>query len=73
MRPVNESEPVEIAALAGSLRAGSLARAVLRAADQECPTGVRIFIIRFVDGRIAETWVVVDVLSQLRQLGVDPI
>jgi steroid delta-isomerase-like uncharacterized protein len=28
-----------------------------------------IFIFRFVDGRIAETWGVVDVFSQLRQLG----
>jgi steroid delta-isomerase-like uncharacterized protein len=28
-----------------------------------------IFIMRFVNGRIAETWGVVDVLSQLRQLG----
>jgi len=31
-----------------------------------------IFIIRFADGRIAETWGVVDVLSQLRQLGAVP-
>jgi steroid delta-isomerase-like uncharacterized protein len=31
-----------------------------------------IFIARFVDGRIAETWGVVDVLSQMRQLGVIP-
>jgi steroid delta-isomerase-like uncharacterized protein len=31
-----------------------------------------IFILRFVDGRIAETWGVVDVLSQLRQLSVIP-
>jgi steroid delta-isomerase-like uncharacterized protein len=28
-----------------------------------------IFIFRFKDGRIAETWGVVDVLAQLRQLG----
>jgi len=39
------------------------------------PTGRRvsyeeIFVIRFVDGRIAQTWGVVDVLAQLRQLGV---
>ena len=31
-----------------------------------------IFIFRFVDGRIAETWGVVDVLGQLRQLGAMP-
>jgi steroid delta-isomerase-like uncharacterized protein len=31
-----------------------------------------IFIVRFADGRIAETWGVVDVLSQMRQLGVIP-
>ena len=31
-----------------------------------------IFIARFADGRIAETWGVVDVLSQLRQLGALP-
>jgi hypothetical protein len=41
------------------------------------PTGNRviyneIFILRFADGRIAETWGVVDVLSQMRQLGVVP-
>jgi steroid delta-isomerase-like uncharacterized protein len=29
-----------------------------------------IFIIRFAEGRIAETWGVVDVLSQMKQLGV---
>jgi steroid delta-isomerase-like uncharacterized protein len=32
-----------------------------------------IFICRFKDGRIAETWGVVDVLSQLRQLGALPV
>lgn len=31
-----------------------------------------IFIFRFADGRIAETWGVVDVLSQMKQLGVIP-
>ena len=31
-----------------------------------------IFIFRFVNARVAETWGVVDVLSQLRQLGVVP-
>jgi steroid delta-isomerase-like uncharacterized protein len=31
-----------------------------------------IFIFRFVDGRIAETWGVVDVFSQMRQLGLIP-
>ncbi|WP_028059994.1 ester cyclase [Candidatus Solirubrobacter pratensis] len=31
-----------------------------------------IFIFRFADGRIAETWGVVDVLSQMRQLGAVP-
>jgi hypothetical protein len=31
-----------------------------------------IFVFRFADGRIAETWGVVDVLSQLRQLGALP-
>jgi predicted ester cyclase len=29
-----------------------------------------IFIFRLVDGRVAETWGVVDVLSQMKQLGV---
>jgi steroid delta-isomerase-like uncharacterized protein len=31
-----------------------------------------IFIIRFAGGRVAETWGVVDVLSQMRQLGAIP-
>jgi steroid delta-isomerase-like uncharacterized protein len=31
-----------------------------------------IFILRFADGRIAETWGVVDVFSQLKQLGAIP-
>ena len=31
-----------------------------------------IFIVRFAGGRIAETWGVVDVLSQMRQLGAIP-
>lgn len=31
-----------------------------------------IFVVRFVDGRVAETWGVVDILSQLRQLDVVP-
>lgn len=31
-----------------------------------------IIIFRFADGRIAETWGVVDVLAQLRQLGAIP-
>jgi SnoaL-like polyketide cyclase len=31
-----------------------------------------IFIARFAGGRIAETWGVVDVLSQMRQLGAIP-
>jgi predicted ester cyclase len=29
-----------------------------------------IFIMRFAGGRITETWGVVDVLSQMKQLGV---
>jgi steroid delta-isomerase-like uncharacterized protein len=32
-----------------------------------------IFILRFANGRIAETWGVVDVLSQMRQLGTIPV
>jgi predicted ester cyclase len=31
-----------------------------------------IFIFRFVNGRVVETWGVVDVFSQMRQLGVIP-
>jgi hypothetical protein len=31
-----------------------------------------IFIFRFVDGRVAETWGVVDVYAQMKQLGVIP-
>ena len=32
-----------------------------------------IFIIRFVNGRVAETWGVVDVVSQMKQLGMIPV
>jgi steroid delta-isomerase-like uncharacterized protein len=32
-----------------------------------------IIIFRFVDGRIAETWGVVDVFSQMKQLGAIPL
>jgi len=38
----------------------------------ESVTYNEIFIHRFSDGRIAETWGVVDVLSQMRQLGAIP-
>lgn len=31
-----------------------------------------IFVCRFTNGRIAETWGVVDVLAQMRQLGALP-
>jgi predicted ester cyclase len=31
-----------------------------------------IFILRFTGGRIAETWGIVDVFSQMKQLGVIP-
>ncbi len=41
------------------------------------PTGKSVtynemFIVRFADGRIAETWGVVDLLSQIKQLGAIP-
>jgi predicted ester cyclase len=41
------------------------------------PTGrsvayTEIFIMRFVNGRIAEIWGVADILSQMKQLGVSP-
>jgi steroid delta-isomerase-like uncharacterized protein len=32
-----------------------------------------IFILRFANDRIAETWGVVDVLSQMKQLGIKPV
>ena len=31
-----------------------------------------IMIVRFVDGRIAETWGIVDTLAQMKQLGLIP-
>lgn len=31
-----------------------------------------IFIVRIVDGRVAETWGVVDIAAQMRQLGITP-
>lgn len=31
-----------------------------------------IFIVRIVDGRVAETWGVVDIAAQMRQLGIIP-
>lgn len=39
------------------------------------PTGRSVtysemFVVRFLDGRVAETWAVVDVFSQMQQLGV---
>jgi predicted ester cyclase len=41
------------------------------------PTGKSVtykemFILRFANDRIVETWGVVDVLSQMRQLGIKP-
>ncbi|GAA3928666.1 ester cyclase [Actinomadura viridis] len=41
------------------------------------PTGRSVaysemFVVRFVDGRVAETWAVVDVFSLMRQLGAIP-
>ena len=38
----------------------------------KCIAYNEIFIVRFARGRIAETWGVVDVLSQMKQLGVIP-
>lgn len=55
---------------------GTRAESRCRAARQgRPPTGKpvtynEIFILRFVNGRIAETWGVVDVLAQMRQLGL---
>jgi predicted ester cyclase len=43
-----------------------------RAPTGKSVTYDEIFIFRFTEGRIAETWGVVDVLSQMRQLGVVP-
>jgi steroid delta-isomerase-like uncharacterized protein len=43
-----------------------------RAATGKAVTYREIFVFRFADGRIVETWGVVDVLSQLRQLGLVP-
>jgi hypothetical protein len=43
-----------------------------RAPTGKSVTYSEIFIFRFADGRIAETWGVVDVLSQMKQLGVIP-
>jgi steroid delta-isomerase-like uncharacterized protein len=37
-----------------------------------CVVYDEMFILRFADGQIAETWGVVDVFSQLRQLGAMP-
>ncbi len=42
------------------------------AATGKSVTYDEIFIFRFVDGRIAETWGVVDVLAQMKQLGLIP-
>lgn len=42
------------------------------AATGKSVTYNEIFIVRFAAGRIAETWGVVDVLAQMRQLGVIP-
>ena len=32
-----------------------------------------IFVMRLVNGRIAEIWGIVDLLSQMRQLGLIPV
>ena len=39
-------------------------------AHRKSVTYNEIFIFRFVDGRVAETWGVVDVVAQMRQIGV---
>ena len=38
----------------------------------KCIAYDEIFIFRFADGRVVETWGVVDVLAQMKQLGVVP-
>jgi steroid delta-isomerase-like uncharacterized protein len=43
-----------------------------RAATGRAVSYEEMFVIRFVDGLIAETWGVVDVLTQMRQLGFLP-
>lgn len=40
------------------------------AATGKSVTYNEVFVFRFADGRIAETWGVVDVLSQMKQLGI---
>ena len=39
---------------------------------QATKSGSLLWIFRFVNGRIAETWGVVDVFSQMKQLGLIP-
>jgi steroid delta-isomerase-like uncharacterized protein len=43
-----------------------------RAATGRAVSYEEMFVVRFVDGLVAETWGVVDVLTQLRQLGFLP-